>query len=114
MSKPDFSGRVTQRNDLKPLYLIIADDVTVKSGGIQYYVAKNLDESGSFLSFKGHLVTKANAKKLAESTTSVKLKVEELVERRIPCSKIHRVDNLNYRAKSASSKSSGDKFVVAQ
>ena len=91
--------KVTNRSDNKPIYLLVADDPSVKDN-IQYYKVLDLNEGVSVVNIKGILLTKKQADELIKNpyakVESTETEVKE-VNRKIPWYNVIRIDNITYK-----------------
>jgi len=89
---------VMPRSAIKPIYLIVAEDPTVK-GGFAYYKAQALIEGPNFLELRGFLLTKAQAEQtIQDPHATVVAKTEpKAVNRRIPWPRVIRIENTTYQ-----------------
>lgn len=93
----DFSPKIVNRADTKPIYIIVAIDPTVK-GNIQYYKSQNVLETPNCVEIKGWLLTKTQADffiKEPFSTEEAKMGIE--VNRKIPWHNVVTINNVTYK-----------------
>lgn len=91
--------KIVDRSAIKPTYLIVAEDSTIK-GNVQYYMAQEVQETGYYLEFRGFLLpSKTKAEQLTKDPYAVINTKTELTEisRKIPWQKIVRMDHVTYK-----------------
>jgi hypothetical protein len=91
--------KVTNRSDNKPIYLLVADDPSVKDN-IQYYKVLDLNEGVSVVNIKGILLTKKQADELIKNPYAIvdckEMEVKK-INRQIPWYNVIRIDNITYK-----------------
>lgn len=97
MSLEQIIPRPVDRSATNPVYILVAVDPSVKEK-VQYYQVEKFDDQGTHIDIKGHLLTKAQADKLREKT-STKNDLGMEINRKIPWVNVVRLENTTYVSK---------------
>jgi hypothetical protein len=89
------AAKPVDRSATKPIYLIVAKDLTVK-GKLQYYKAISLTEKPATIEFRGWLLTKAQADQVTENPNAKECVGTEVI-RTIPWHNVERIDNIKVK-----------------
>lgn len=88
--------KVTDRSALKPIYIVIVEDLTEKNK-LCYYKAQEFTETSNYLEIRsGVLLTKLQAENLSVDPYA-KNNAKTEVNRKIPWHRIIRMDNITYK-----------------